>query len=381
MFNWVLLLDCRKPLDESSLLVPSSSLCDWQQRTLALISLHSIRKLQAWCYQRKRPRGWVQGLNTKIRWIMSGVSKQITSTKPPTLAMARNRIGLISRWSILNLLHLDFPQKSRSRYSNTLRYHFQDVANLILVAHRVYEWLIPAFKVVIMTRQIKFPLRGYRLATFEWYGVHVRHLCVARSHDDPSFPNSAVSAGVDQYIGLCPNLVDLFLGWHIHAPTIRLVGSLPVLRLTTPATRLLYILSYVYEFIGTNPETIAFPNLTHLRLTYALPSQVYVAALGRHFPSLTHLAVEVSSDLSNDLAKLILQWCPKLNLVVVWRDGGVLGVDTGMEELEAGYGPWDERVVWLHGSLWEDWEASARGLGLDIWEVGQSVLERRRLRT
>ncbi|TFK60365.1 hypothetical protein BDN72DRAFT_965719 [Pluteus cervinus] len=164
-----------------------------------------------------------------------------------------------------------------------LRNNFGDVANLILTAKRVHDWIIPrAFEVVILKAGRKFPV-PFTLEKFKKYGLYIRSLSLTQSGFDDSFFAECMS--------YCPNITNLLIRMPcFNANPAPLQNSLAVL----PLTRLIV---HVRSILSTPPPPQllkVFTNITHLHLYGAfVPSYTPNSnppCLRPLFPNLTYLS-------------------------------------------------------------------------------------------
>ncbi|TFK66738.1 hypothetical protein BDN72DRAFT_899568 [Pluteus cervinus] len=119
----------------------------------------------------------------------------------------------------------------------------KDAKNLILIAKRVFDWLIPhVFRVVTLYDYHSTPIR-FNESVYQRYGHHTRHLLIG-------------SPKLGKYLHLFPNIIDMAL-WIRYDPIY-----LPLL-LQLPLAR-----------ISINPEALlctqllqVLTSLTHLEIT------------------------------------------------------------------------------------------------------------------
>ncbi|TFK64473.1 hypothetical protein BDN72DRAFT_846576 [Pluteus cervinus] len=217
--------------------------------------------------------------------------------------------------------------------------------NLVLVAKRVFDWLIPhRFHIVTLSDSDgeSYPIE-FNETTYQRYGHHVRHLFIQELR---------VAADLD----LFPNVVNLGF-WIDYEPT-----HLPFL-LKLPLTRI---------SADPSPELFqVFSNVTHLDLLSLDISLDEITSV-LHLPKLTHVCV--MCDISHSALNLFLEKerCPGLRVVVLWSIGvssPVLGEHEGMKTD-------DKRIVLVRCAPSEDWQTGARG-GLDMWKFAEQVIASR----
>ncbi|TFK69600.1 hypothetical protein BDN72DRAFT_840194 [Pluteus cervinus] len=191
----------------------------------------------------------------------------------------------------------------------------RDVVDLILVAKRVYEWLIPKIFQTLAVQRIppsrKYPLQ-WQLNSLEIYGKHVQHLFVWMS----AYYNGPISQ--DQYICLCPNITNLVLWTQNHPDRTHLarMSHLPLTHLSTDTTGLPKSTPELYPlFSRITHLTIVNSTLEHERPT--------------RFTSLTHLAIPNPYD--KTIVVFILRCYPTLKALVLWEHGTAFKVVGGFK--------------------------------------------------
>ncbi|TFK66732.1 hypothetical protein BDN72DRAFT_131193 [Pluteus cervinus] len=221
-----------------------------------------------------------------------------------------------------------------------------DAKNLVLVAKRVFDWLIPQrFHIVTLSESGSFPIT-FNETTYQRYGHHVRHLFIRIWR-------------LGEYLHLFPNVVNLAY-WIEYTPThLPSLLQLPLTRLSTaPCPELFQV----------------FSKLTHLDLTSETelhPSNDEIASI-LYLPRLTHLCVLYDIPQSGLEMFLDKKRCPKLRVAIVWAFGGGSSVLYEHEDLEVD----DDRVVMVECEPLGDWQIGASG-GLDMWKFAEGVIDSR----
>ncbi|TFK66737.1 hypothetical protein BDN72DRAFT_961523 [Pluteus cervinus] len=222
----------------------------------------------------------------------------------------------------------------------------KDAKNLILVAKRVFHWLIPhVFRVVRLSKDHPTPIK-LNESTYKRYGHHAHHLLI----DSPN---------LEEYLHLFPNVTDLVVWTKLNTAYLPSLVQLPLTHLSVhPDSRLLQVLT--------------ISNLTHLELTYTFDA-TYVKSTPR-LPKLTHLCV--MSLVPQSALSLLLEEgrCPRLRVVMIWT---YEDCEPALNEPESPIIA-DPRIVGVksNGGAGE-WEVGARG-GMDLWKFGDEVIASRK---
>ncbi|TFK65759.1 hypothetical protein BDN72DRAFT_860418 [Pluteus cervinus] len=261
----------------------------------------------------------------------------------------------------------------------------QDPTNLFLVAKRVREWLFPiAFKIVIVCPRRFFPVPFLELSSYQQYGSYVQFLLLSdvNSVSDNFKPLMPI---FNECLAQCPNITDLGLWCNDPPVTLESLINLSALsRLSMDA----HHLHKLFQSLDPIPETereatgiALFPRITQLNMlrTLWMPSpdcELFVGALGYHFPRITHFAhSHYLWNLENTgLLELVLRKFKKLKVFVLWKQAyNELAVDR-----EFVLSVKDERIVTML-TIWEkDWEREVRGTGMGMWMLADRILEERR---
>ncbi|TFK73869.1 hypothetical protein BDN72DRAFT_834202 [Pluteus cervinus] len=243
-----------------------------------------------------------------------------------------------------------------------LAYHSdqRDVRHLLLVAKRVFHWLI---SIIYNDRTVIFDHRMVPhppIAAFRKYGHHVRHLYLdAQYHGD--------HGGMDAILAACPNVFDLGCG--NKARLTQEAFNHPIKRLS------LMRLSLFQEAHKASPNesllTNWCSNVTHLSICTDLHSSNCQSLM--LFPNLTHFSLFAWNN--HSVVPEILRLSPQLQVVVyLWVS------DTTTECTKVISGPTslfqDPRVVEVDYFFPEDWKRSAREDD-DIWAMAEREVRRR----
>ncbi|TFK66741.1 hypothetical protein BDN72DRAFT_880092 [Pluteus cervinus] len=218
--------------------------------------------------------------------------------------------------------------------------------DLILVAKRVFDWLIPHVFCVVMFADDNqtFPIK-FNEAAYKKVGHHVRHLFI--------------DSDLRGYLHLFPNVVDLAF-WADHNAISIYIPSLLQLPLTCLSTR-------------ASPKLFpVFERLTHLDLISAFDPDSDGIKTVLYLPKLTHLCVLRMVFTTGLELFLERERCPKLMVVVVWAWGKDTAAMLNEDVEEAD----DQRVVMVRSEPHKDWEVGARG-GVDMWRFAEAIIASR----
>ncbi|TFK65033.1 hypothetical protein BDN72DRAFT_962829 [Pluteus cervinus] len=146
--------------------------------------------------------------------------------------------------------------------------------NLILVARRVYEWLIPViYRTISLQEGHEYPIQwdAEKLAK---YGIYARHLFVWK----PSSHFRDTPQATKIPLVLCPNVTDLLWWPRNYKADTGAISHLPLTHL-----------SILLNIVQQTPHMIqTFSNITHLDNIGSFTDDI---TLVNHFTSLTHLSV------------------------------------------------------------------------------------------
>ncbi|TFK66758.1 hypothetical protein BDN72DRAFT_961540 [Pluteus cervinus] len=253
------------------------------------------------------------------------------------------------------------PELEQEIFLLAFRNDYRDAINLVQIAKRVFDWLIPSVLHVVQFGAIQPAPITFNKSVYERYGHHVRHL----------FLESLEPDDVRTYLRLFPNVTNLAVWSDRSQSDIPDLLQLP-LNLTCLSIR---------------PPHKLFPpfsRLTHLHFQFNFPmyatennTQVPYHELLEpvlYLPNLTHLGmVPTFSERTIELF-LERKRCPELRvLMVIWRpsEGGSAKLDDLAPVLVA-----DPRILNIKCDAKWDWEVGARG-GKDMWEFADEVLASR----
>ncbi|TFK72090.1 hypothetical protein BDN72DRAFT_876692 [Pluteus cervinus] len=223
-----------------------------------------------------------------------------------------------------------------------------EAKNLVLVARRVFDWLIPHIFHVVVLSDIPVPIK-FNEEVYQKYGHHVRHLFLHVT-------------GLQRHLHMFPNVINLALWVEYNPVYLPTLLQLPLTCISTGALDLFQV----------------FVKLTHLDLCTSFePNSDIKSTL--YLPQLTHLCVLDELPRSSFELFLERERCPQLKVVIVWVPSGLISASTlsvldgGFELLQVD----DKRVVGIKCHARRDWETGARG-GEDMWKVAEGVVISRR---
>ncbi|TFK73811.1 hypothetical protein BDN72DRAFT_834154 [Pluteus cervinus] len=236
-----------------------------------------------------------------------------------------------------------------------LKGDMNDAKNLLFVAKRVFDWLIPILYNVIVLDSLEegvaWPPLPLPIAKLPQYGLHVHHLFVTRSTRDKN---------LDQYLKYCPNIVD-FASWEeLSQAQIKRVLRLPLSQLHLSGTAV--------RGMPLTPSTFALlSHVTH----FEDDDHTFLSRL----PSLSHFVDNIGGN-SATIYVEFLQQHPRLKVLIVWVPDFNFGflpevVDWVIPELD------DARVVHLKFGTIENWRMKAWGDPGNAWSFAERVVEGR----
>ncbi|TFK65216.1 hypothetical protein BDN72DRAFT_845804 [Pluteus cervinus] len=249
------------------------------------------------------------------------------------------------------------PELERHIFLYALNHSREDAQNLLSVAKRVENWLIPVVYEVVgfhTTYSTPFP---FEMQRYERYGKETRHLAVGVEEMIPS-------------LSFFPNVTNLAI-WSRYDEL--LVTFLEKSSLTRLSIRL-------HSFDPPTPRLIqTFSRITHLEVVGRLDSWKDCHLLD-HFTSLTHLCV--LWDTYKNLLEEMLGRYPSLAILILWDWNPIDPEDSGDTPTIA-LSPLgdrdfnDIRVIAVRNRFIEDWETGARG-GIDMWRFADNVMAERK---
>ncbi|TFK65738.1 hypothetical protein BDN72DRAFT_962296, partial [Pluteus cervinus] len=293
-----------------------------------------------------------------------------------------------------------FPPELELRiFTYALRIKPQHPINLLLVAKRVREWLLPiVWEVVIHHNPHLYEIPLDSVLPLQEYGALIRHLLLLVDYKYIE-PEDQDEVRIDPYqlfdesLTRCPNITNLALWW-LEPP----IGLEPLVNLSK-LTHLSMDVNRILELIRgerdidssgqmesmTWDSTLRagdarpplFPKITHLDTMNAewLGSRCRdnIPTLVHHFPGLTHLAHARTQWTTTNplLIRLSLQWFERLKVLVWWKQATSSELS---EDLTVTPPVEDDRLVLVFTSRRRDWEREARGEGIGMWSFADSVV-------
>ncbi|TFK65231.1 hypothetical protein BDN72DRAFT_845825 [Pluteus cervinus] len=215
--------------------------------------------------------------------------------------------------------------------------------NLLLVAKRIFDWLIPhIFNVVEFSRDKSLPI-AFNEVVYNQYGHHVHDLRI----ETPE---------IAHHLHLFPNVTSLTMWIRIGiTPYLPILLDLPLKHLSvfgmTPSTELFQIMSRL-----THLDLMTHPKLWSMTLT-TVKELLYL-------PKLTHLAFPYSFLRPGLELFLDRRRCPELRVVMVW--GGLVPEVDDQRVLIVDVYPMKNRN-WEEGGRW-----------VDMWKPAEEVIASRR---
>ncbi|TFK66109.1 hypothetical protein BDN72DRAFT_880499 [Pluteus cervinus] len=242
------------------------------------------------------------------------------------------------------------PELEHTIFLLALQDDNQEARNLIPVARRVFDWLIPDVYRVVKLSDVSYdcsPIR-FNESTYQRYGHHTRHLFIE-------------SDALGEHLSLFPNVINLACWMEIDSTHLPTLLQFPLTHLSAyPSRDLLEI----------------FPKLTHLdllSLEHPNPNPLTSDLAPATYRRLTHLCVPRSISESNLRLFLEMVRCPELKVVVSWA------YESGGPKLNVNDLPRvdDPRIVMVDsdGNA-SEWERGARG-GIDLWKFADGVIASR----
>ncbi|TFK66750.1 hypothetical protein BDN72DRAFT_961533 [Pluteus cervinus] len=219
----------------------------------------------------------------------------------------------------------------------------KEAKNLILVAKRVFDWLIPHIFNIVRLDEVRPLPTKFNESAYIRYRKHTHHLFIE-------------SSSSREYLPLFPNVVDLAFWADVNQNDVPLLLQLPLTRISVaPSPGLFQI----------------FSKVTHLDLLTPLSIDEDLTYL----PKLTHLSILPNT--SAEMVEFFLDRarCPALKVVIFW--GPSEGEFAELDDDEwAQYQAKNSRVVWVKCNPRRDWELGARG-GVDMWMFVEGIVASR----
>ncbi|TFK66108.1 hypothetical protein BDN72DRAFT_961994 [Pluteus cervinus] len=236
---------------------------------------------------------------------------------------------------------------------------YRDATNLVLIAKRVFDWLIPHVLHVVQVDKMVF-----NQSIYQRYGHHVRHFSL----------DSSQMGDLRTYIALFPNVTNLAAWSENSQKGVWELHRLPLTRLS------------ILRFHNLFPLVT---QLTHLHVRLGFP--VYTSGnTGRtlfpyhefikpllHLPKLTHLCMPPPPTEGIMITELLLERkrCPELRALIIIS--GPLEGETVQLADDEPLAARDPRILIIRCNPAQDWEVGARG-GKDMWEFADEILALRR---
>ncbi|TFK58092.1 hypothetical protein BDN72DRAFT_916722 [Pluteus cervinus] len=246
------------------------------------------------------------------------------------------------------------PELEKEIFTLSLRQQNTDAQNLLLVAKRFFDWLIPIYYEVVMITRYKDSGKwppGIEAERLKQYGHHVRHFLILDKKSDVKL------------LSHCPNVFNLAMRAVIPESEMETILGLPVTRLSIKIT----------PFFQETPQCLAFVSrITHLDLV--IPTQWEPKDVLPHFHVLTHLASFPNLTKPCDF----FLYVKTLEVILLIGGGGAYQPDGSYLAVKAQDGD-NWRIVQLliaHLNT-RDWVEGAWGRE-DMWALVDEVIEQRR---
>ncbi|TFK58302.1 hypothetical protein BDN72DRAFT_966380 [Pluteus cervinus] len=275
------------------------------------------------------------------------------------------------------------PELEREIFLSAVASSKVTASQLLLIAKRVYHWMLPIMYKVVICYQGKCP----PLESLRRHGEHVRHLLLA-PYDTVKHIQTAQLPDV---LTFCPNVRNLALWTGDY--DLEQLNALHRLQLTHLSADIIQLSRYHNPengaAAGDNPTskdiprsmdlkitgTRFFSSLTHVDTTASVENWKECHILSQ-LPNLTHVSFDSASN--PKILEPLLTNCPKLLVVILVQgndDWDYHAEEVGEDEA-SNLPVHDVRVVELSCGFVVDWKAGANG-EMDIWRVGEEVVKRR----
>ncbi|TFK65019.1 hypothetical protein BDN72DRAFT_962816 [Pluteus cervinus] len=227
--------------------------------------------------------------------------------------------------------------------------------NLILVAKRVHQWLIPIlYRTISLHADQEYPIL-WGPETLEKHGKYARNLFLWT----PSSEFDGISP--DLPLSLCPNVTNLFWWAPTHKAEVKAISQLP-----------LTCLSVELNNIEQTPDIIkTFSRITHLDNIGIFTDNIITLD---HFTSLTHLSAQEDEPAQ---ISLLFDRVPKLQVLICYRCERSLTRPVVEDFDPDNDDPRLVRMAYGVGACFEDWFADiiySRG----IWGLAEAAIETRK---
>ncbi|TFK62176.1 hypothetical protein BDN72DRAFT_848942 [Pluteus cervinus] len=267
------------------------------------------------------------------------------------------------------------PEVEEFIFSLAIREDLKLAGRLLLVARRVYEWLIPHIYEVVIFRpnQECVPHQNLSPELFVEIGKHVRHMLVQTGNND-------LEGETTSCIARCPNLrsLALWLGYNFtYSPEF--LNNLLSLKLKYLAFRIGTFNAGLAKQGRTLPSPLS--SITHLELLGEVV-RVNPHQVKEYFPALTHFAINSFGFLNmsglKEVKEVLDTFGNQLEVAILYalQFGKA---DSQSPTVNVAFREEDPRLVMLlHGaSAVDTWHDGVKG-GPGIWTVAEEAVQARR---
>ncbi|TFK62896.1 hypothetical protein BDN72DRAFT_964271 [Pluteus cervinus] len=256
------------------------------------------------------------------------------------------------------------PEIEEIIFSLCAQSDLENSRNLILVAKRVHQWLIPQLYEVAIFHSVKVHGQPrYSSDLLKSHGRHVRHIMIwVVDVEEICFQDPATC------LSWCPNLVNVALWSSATLYHDIMVDQLLGLHLTHLSFDVTLLHSAIRVRNSATLAQVSFPSVTHLELI-GLDITFEAKQIREYFPSLTHISMRGDRRLSAQ--DMLNCWGSRLKLLIWHTDRPTFIVDSGMDPTTSTSVPDDPRVVVLPRTrnCADDWNESARGGPRGYWRM------------
>ncbi|TFK70763.1 hypothetical protein BDN72DRAFT_838590 [Pluteus cervinus] len=236
----------------------------------------------------------------------------------------------------------------------------KDVRQLLVVAKRVHEWLMPlVFTAIYVSRKDPWYQRDLWQQKLEDYGHHTRHLCLI-----PSWSGSETTL----FLKSCPNVTNLMIWSGVEESYLEYIAKLPLSALSINVS-------------GVDPQAFFSPQMVNQifhKITRFNAMGVEAAWVEEYihaetFPVLTHLAISwdnpTRENRRHPVRKTIMDRLTKTLKVLISL------CSTEVPSLVFYHDPiGDDRITGFRCNLLWLWKGGTKGYG-DIWAMGEGEVE------
>ncbi|TFK61585.1 hypothetical protein BDN72DRAFT_965078 [Pluteus cervinus] len=236
--------------------------------------------------------------------------------------------------------------------------------NLITVAKRVYQWLIPQLYEVVIFRGDKN--HGRPKFSSELLSVHGRHVRHILFWDIKPSKQTCIHDPAT-CLSWCPSVVDVALWYPDTEYNQQLIDQLLGLRLT----HLSFNVMSFYTAATSLGVYVSFRYLTHLELIGSdITSELH--EIKEYFPAMTHLAMDGNRRYSVD--EILHYWGNQLE-VLIWF---IYKSDLLAAHKSGHYASTYPKVALMCSNRREylrNWDESARGGPNSMWRTGEDMVK------